>query len=101
MLRLAPDAALNTAAVTYRAPPAGVLRLVRLDAMTAIFDRRSGATHLVAEVVPTILAALAEGEATLEMLAARLDTGERAALAERLEELVDTGMVAAELISAA
>ena len=79
--------------MTYRAPPPGVLRLVRLDAMTAIFDRRSGATHLVAEVVLTILEALAEGGASLDGLAERLRTGERVALGERLDELVATGLI--------
>ena len=79
----------------FRAPPDGVLRLVRLDAMTAIYDRRSGATHLVAEVVPTILEGLAEGEADLDTLMRRLGTDERAALAERLDELTATGLVEA------
>jgi hypothetical protein len=113
--------------VTFRAPPDGVLRLVRLDAMTAIYDRRSGATHLVAEVVPTILAALGAGEADLDVLIDRLwglpttpdlpapdedrsclpdapaDAGfdklsqagqsACAALSERLEELVTTGLI--------
>ncbi len=55
----------------FRAPPQGVLRHVRLDAMTAIYDRRSGATHLVAEVVPTILEALGAGDADLDTLLAR------------------------------
>jgi hypothetical protein len=79
----------------YRAPPPGVLRLVRLDAMTAIYDRRSNATHVVAEVVPTILSALAEGDADIPVLATRLGTGEHNALAERLNELVGTGLVEA------
>ncbi|UVO54081.1 HPr-rel-A system PqqD family peptide chaperone [Sphingomonas sp. SUN039] len=77
----------------FRAPPDGVLRLVRLDAMTAIFDRRSGATHLVAEAVPTILAALAKGEADVAALAHRLGTDERLALSARLNELATTGLV--------
>jgi PqqD family protein of HPr-rel-A system len=81
--------------VKFRAPPKGVLRLVRLDAMTAIYDRRSGATHLVAEVVPTILDALGEGAADVEMLSARLGTDERAALADRLDELATAGLIEA------
>jgi PqqD family protein of HPr-rel-A system len=79
--------------VKFRAPPDGVLRLVRLDAMTAIYDRRSGATHLVAEVVPTILDELGKGDADLDTLAARLETTELVALTERLDELVTTGLV--------
>lgn len=79
----------------FRAPPDGVLRRVRLDAMTAIYDRRSGATHLVAEVVPTILAALNDGDADLATLAARLGTDEHEALAQSLDELVVIGLVEA------
>lgn len=79
--------------MTFRAPAKGVLRAVRLDTMTAIYDRRSGMTHLVAEVVPTILSALGEGDADLEGLARRVGTTEIAALAERLEELADIGLV--------
>jgi len=81
--------------VVFRAPPDGVLRLVRLDAITAIFDRRSGATHLVAEIVPTILDALGKGDADIDTLAAQLETTELVALAERLDELVTTGLVEA------
>jgi PqqD family protein of HPr-rel-A system len=79
--------------VTYRAPANGVLRRVRLDSMTAIYDRRANATHVVAEVVPAILDALGEGEADLDALAARLGTDERDALSERLDELVATGLI--------
>lgn len=79
----------------FRAPPDGVLRRIRLDAMTAIYDRRSGTTHLVADVVPTILDALGEGEADVDTLGKRLGTDEQAALAERLDELVTTGLVEA------
>lgn len=74
-------------------PVSGVLIMAQLDAMTAIFDRRSGATHIVAEVIPTILAALAEGDADLVKLAARLDTTEVEALRQNLDELVATGLV--------
>jgi hypothetical protein len=70
-----------------------VLRLVRLDTMTAIYDRRSNATHVVAEIVPTILSALAEGNEDKPALATRLSTDEHQALAERLNELVGTGLV--------
>jgi PqqD family protein of HPr-rel-A system len=79
--------------VKYRAPPDGVLRRVQLDAMTAIFDRRSGATHLVAEAVPTILEALGQGEADSVALAVRLGTDEHDALEQRLDELLATGLV--------
>jgi hypothetical protein len=81
--------------MTYRGPPPGVLRLFRLDTMTAIYDRRSNATHVVAEIVPTILSALAEGNEDIPALATRLSTDEHQALAERLNELVGTGLVEA------
>jgi hypothetical protein len=81
--------------VVFRAPADGVLRRVRLDAMTAIYDRRSGATHLVSDVVPTILDALALGDADLDVLADRLETTELAALADRIDELVITGLIEA------
>ncbi len=77
----------------FRAPPKGVLRHVRLDAMTAIYDRRSGETHLVAEIVPTILTALDVGKIDVDGLAHRLGTTEVVALAERLDEMVATGLV--------
>ncbi len=79
--------------MTFRAPAAGALRAARLDTMTALYDRRSGMTHLTAEVVPAILEALAEGEANVDMLALRLNTTEHAALTERLEELAAIGLV--------
>jgi PqqD family protein of HPr-rel-A system len=67
---------------------------VLLDALVAIYDRRSGATHLVAAPVPEILTALERGEASLGQLAARLDADEeQEALVERLDELVATGLV--------
>ena len=63
--------------------------------MTAIYDRRSGQTHLVADPVPALLDALADGEADADMLAARLGlTGdERGVLVERLGELRAVGLV--------
>lgn len=78
----------------YRAPPQRVLRAVRLDSMTAIYDRRSNQTHVVADVVPMILDALSDDEADLMALAERLGTVEHTALAERLDELVGIGLIA-------
>lgn len=86
----------------YRAAPAGALRVEALGELTAIFDRRSMQTHLVAPPMPELLAAM-EGDActaaTLaERLAARFDLeGEgdaRAIIAERLAELAVLGLVA-------
>ena len=104
--------------------------------MTAIYDRRSGATHLVAEVVRTIIEMLGEGEADVDTLLDRLlgppkppdlpelveglssvlphplaQTGfdrlsqvgkeDRTAFAERLDELVTTGLIIIAVIVAA
>ena len=86
------------AGLTYRADPPEGLRIVPLDSLTAVYHRASGQTHVVAEPVPEILAALGTGSADVPELVARLgldDNGEtRALLYERLEELVATGLVA-------
>jgi PqqD family protein of HPr-rel-A system len=84
--------------VRYRADPQGGLRVVPLDSLTAVYHRASGQTHVVAEPMPEILAALGDAEADTQGLIARLglaDTPEtRAVLSERLAELVATGLVA-------
>ncbi len=84
--------------MTYRAGPPGGLRIVPLDSLTAIYHRASGQTHVVAEPVPEIMAALNAGDCDVAGLLARLslaDTADsRALLAERLDELVATGLVA-------
>jgi PqqD family protein of HPr-rel-A system len=78
----------------------GVLR-VDLDALTALFHRRSGVTHVVAEPVPQIVSALAGQSLTLGALFAALsrdhelidDAETRAALSARLDELQEVGLV--------
>ena len=84
--------------MTYRADPPGGLRIVPLDSLTAIYHRASGQTHVVAEPMPEILAALGVGEAELPELIARLGLSDnpesRELLTERLAELVATGLVA-------
>ena len=42
----------------YKAEPADQLLVEPLDAMTLIYQRRSGITHIVAEPVPEILAVM-------------------------------------------
>ena len=71
-----------------------------LDAMTLIYQRRSGITHIVAEPVPEILAAMGEDAITaaelLRKLAAQFDFGgvdAEAIVASRLEELAALGLV--------
>ncbi len=86
----------------YRAEAADQIVSASLGAIDALYHRRSGATHLVAAPVPQILEALAEGPADLarlwERLLARFDLDDeaeagRAALAERLAELIGLGLV--------
>jgi len=79
----------------------GALRSEPLDSLTAIFDRRSGQTHLLAAPLPEILEALAEGACTSATLVARLAErfdlsggDDRALLDERLAELVERGLIA-------
>lgn len=83
----------------YRAPPPAALRVVALDALTAVYHRASGQTHVVAPPVPEILDLLADRAMTagalLAALAERFDLpdGDAAALSARLDELVETGLV--------
>lgn len=84
----------------FRAPPLAALVTVPLDALTAIYHRPSGTTHLLAEPAPQILTALADRALGFDaLLAALADTyhveGSADALGERLEELVAAGLVEA------
>lgn len=85
----------------FHAPPVGTLLDTPLDLLDAVYDRRSGLTHLVAQPVPAILDALASGPATATQLMTRLADeyaleGESSALAARLTELLALGLVEAE-----
>jgi PqqD family protein of HPr-rel-A system len=81
----------------YLADPASLLRVVKLDILTAIYHRRSGQTHLVGEPVPEILEALGQGGADLAVLLKRLELPDnpenREALSDRLAEMITTGLV--------
>lgn len=83
----------------YRAADPATLRIVPLDALTLVYHRASGITHIVDAPVPEILAVLAEGArdvaGLLAVLAARFDLADPdpAALAARLDELVAAGLV--------
>ncbi|NCP10701.1 MAG: HPr-rel-A system PqqD family peptide chaperone [Sphingomonadales bacterium] len=84
--------------VSYRAAAPGATIVTPLDSLYALYDRRSGLTQLVAQPVPAILSALAEGVATPGELQARLERdfaveGEAGALAARLDELVALGLI--------
>ncbi|MGA1798004.1 HPr-rel-A system PqqD family peptide chaperone [Sphingomonas sp. 4RDLI-65] len=83
----------------YCAPREDGLLIAPLDAFTAVYHRASGITHLLTEPAPQILAALGEGGLSLDALLDRLgrdydlEHADRAALAARLDELVDAGLV--------
>jgi PqqD family protein of HPr-rel-A system len=83
----------------YRAAAPETLRIVPLDALTLIYHRASGITHIVDSPVPEILETLAATPLSTDDLLLRL--GERfdlvdadpLALAERLDELAAVGIV--------
>lgn len=83
----------------YRAAAAGTLHGVPVEPLVAIYHRASAQTHLVASPVPEILDALAEQWLTADALLAHLNErfempdADAAALAARLDELVETGLV--------
>ena len=82
----------------YRAAAPQALRIVPLDALTLIYHRASGITHIVDSPAPEILAALdapLTAEALLARLAERYDLvdADPASLATRLGELVIAGLV--------
>ena len=72
-----------------------------LDAMTLMYQRRSGITHMVAEPVPEILAAMGGEAVTAATLVAMLSdefelgSGDDAetVVTARLEELAELGLV--------
>lgn len=84
----------------YRAERAESLIVQPLDVITLVYHRRSGMTHIVAEPVPQILAALADEPITAEEVVQKLsdifDLGSamdaEAIVAERLEELASLGL---------
>lgn len=89
------------AGVRYRPPSGDDCRIRPLDALTLIYHRPSGQTHLVAPPVPEILAVMAGEVLDAAEVAARLadrfelDSGEdpAAIVAARLDELAELGLV--------
>ena len=85
----------------YRAEPADQRLIEPLNSMTLIYQRRSGITHIVAEPVPQILAAMDHDAVDVATLVARLvtnfdlgDAGEaQEIIGVRLEELAELGLV--------
>lgn len=83
----------------YRAAAAATLRIVPLDALTVIYHRASGITHIVDSPVPELLEALGGDALTLDETLAALAAAhdlvdpDAGALAARLDELVAAGLV--------
>jgi len=83
----------------YRAADPATLRIVPLDALTLIYHRASGITHIVDAPVPEILETLGNETQTVDALLARLAEhydladADPMALAVRLDELVAAGLV--------
>jgi PqqD family protein of HPr-rel-A system len=89
----------------WTGPEPGRLIIEPLDGVDAVYDRRSGQTHLLGEPLPQLLDALAAGPATSAKLFARLaeahdvtEPGDDMAaalalIAERLDELAALGLV--------
>jgi PqqD family protein of HPr-rel-A system len=87
--------------ILYLAEPADQLLVEPLDAITLIYQRRSGITHMVAEPVPEMLAAMAnepvDAATLVALLSAQFDLGAQDdaenVIAARLEELAELGLV--------
>ena len=85
----------------YQAEPADARIVVPLDAMTLIYQRRSGITHIVAAPVPELLSAMSDDNLSAAELAQRLsgqfqlsaEDDITAIVAARLEELAALGLV--------
>ncbi|AQR75504.1 HPr-rel-A system PqqD family peptide chaperone [Sphingomonas sp. LM7] len=83
----------------YKAAAPETLRIVPLDALTLVYHRASGITHIVDSPVPEILEALAAGPLPVSDLLARLGEAfdltdaDPAALVARLDELTAVGLV--------
>ncbi|MEK6540868.1 MAG: HPr-rel-A system PqqD family peptide chaperone [Pseudomonadota bacterium] len=85
----------------WLAPHADRLSIFTLDTLTAVYDRASGQTHILAQPLPEILAALRDSGANAQAIADRLsatfdiaDSGDlHARIAECLNELAALGLV--------
>jgi PqqD family protein of HPr-rel-A system len=94
MAAIAPDILLQAD------PPAGLIAS-QIEGFTALYHRRSGQTHIVAEPVPQILALLGKAPLTAPQLEAALSAENdleaegdlTAALLDRLSELEAIGLV--------
>jgi PqqD family protein of HPr-rel-A system len=88
---------------TWHLAPHDSLIVEPLDSLTAVFDRRSGQTHILASPMPELIDALAHGPADLAELTGRLtetfdlsaDDAIADSLAARLSELAALGLIEA------
>ncbi len=86
------------AAHRFAAPSSETLRVTPLEGLTAFYHRPSGQTHVVAEPVPEIMAALAGTALSLDELLSAMDLGTddeevRVGLSGHLAALIDSGLV--------
>ncbi|MES2782359.1 MAG: HPr-rel-A system PqqD family peptide chaperone [Pseudomonadota bacterium] len=88
--------------VTYAIDKDAALMIEPLDLMTAIYHRRSGITHIVAEPIPQILAVIGATPETADVIAERLaavfDLGKDVdaateIISARLEEMASLGLL--------
>ena len=81
----------------FSADPADGFKIIPLDGLTALYHRRSGMTHVLAEPAPEIIRALAGQQLDVVALATALGVDcspdNASALAARLDELCEAGLV--------
>jgi PqqD family protein of HPr-rel-A system len=82
----------------FAAPSSETLIVTPLEGLTALYHRPSGQTHVVAEPVPEILAALTGQALSLDELLSAMGLGDddaevRAGLFGHLAGLMDSGLV--------
>jgi PqqD family protein of HPr-rel-A system len=81
----------------FSADPADGFKIIPLDGLTALYHRRSGMTHVLAEPAPEIIRALAGHQLDVAALATALGVDcspdNASALAARLDELCEAGLV--------
>lgn len=82
----------------FAAPSSETLIVTPLEGLTALYHRPSGQTHVVAEPVPEILAALAGQALSLDELLSAMGLGDndaevRAGLSGHIAGLMDSGLV--------
>ena len=84
----------------YKAEPDAMLLIQPLDAMTAVYHRRSGITHIVSEPVPQILQVMGGETLTCGEIMVRLSADfdfegvdAESLITDRLDEMASLGLV--------